>query len=61
MKKTISLLILLFIFQIVSAQDFQGEAVYKTSRKVDIQLDSTQMNSDQHKMMMDMVKKQFHL
>jgi len=59
MKKIISLLILLFIFQIVSAQDFQGEAVYKTSRKVDIQLDSTQMNSDQHKMMMEMVKKRF--
>jgi len=41
------------------AQDFQGKAVYKTSRKLDIKLDSTQVNSDQHQQMMDMLKKQF--
>lgn len=43
----------------VMAQDFQGIATYKSHRKVDIKLDSSQMNSDMHKRMMDMMKKQF--
>ena len=43
----------------VIAQDFQGIATYKSHRKVDIKLDSSQMNSDMHKRMMDMMKKQF--
>ena len=59
MKKIISLLVCTFIVQIINAQDFQGAATYKTSRKIDIQLDSTQINSDQHQQMMAMLKKQF--
>ena len=59
MKKIITLLVCTFIIQIINAQDFQGAATYKTSRKIDIQLDSTQINSDQHQQMMAMLKKQF--
>ena len=43
----------------LSAQDFQGEATYKTKRKIDVQLDSTQMNSEMHQRMLEMLKKQF--
>lgn len=59
MKNTITFLVVLFAFQFTIGQNFQGEATYKTSRKIDIQLDSTQMNSDQHKLMLEMIKKQF--
>lgn len=59
MKKIITILLITFVIQWSNAQNFQGEATYKTSRKLDIQLDSTQMNSDQHKQMMEMLKKQF--
>ncbi len=41
------------------AQDFQGVATYKTHRDFDIKMDSTKMNSDMHKRMMEMMKKQF--
>ena len=44
------------------AQDFQGEATYKTQRSVDIKLDSTSnpgMTSDMQKQMQAMLKKQF--
>jgi GLPGLI family protein len=43
----------------VSAQDFQGIATYKSKRKVEVKLDSTQMNSEMQQKMMDMLKKQF--
>ncbi len=43
----------------VSAQDFQGEATYKSKRKIDIKLDSTQMISGMADKMMEMLKKQF--
>src|SRR5210317_71952 len=43
----------------VSAQDFQGVATYKTQRQIDIKIDSTQMNSEMHTRMMEMMKKQF--
>ncbi len=43
----------------VSAQNFKGEAIYKTKRKVDIQLDSTQVNSEMHQKILEMLKKQF--
>ena len=56
-------LILLFLllcgFFASHAQEFYGEATYKTHRKLDIKLDSTQVNSDMHQMMVDMMKKQF--
>ncbi|GAB5401545.1 MAG: GLPGLI family protein [Aureisphaera sp.] len=40
-------------------QDIQGIATYKTQRKVDIQLDSTQMDDAMQQQMMAMLKKQF--
>ncbi|WP_250434960.1 GLPGLI family protein [Hanstruepera flava] len=59
MKKIITFLLFILALQFAFAQNFQGEATYKTSRKVDIQLDSTQMSSDQHTLMLEMLKKQF--
>jgi len=48
----------LIVFQ-ASAQEFQGVATYKSKRKLEIKLDSTQVNSEMHQRMMDMLKKQF--
>lgn len=59
MKKTLLILSLVFAFTVANAQDFQGVATYKTHRKVDVKLDSTQMGSEMHQRMMDMLKKQF--
>lgn len=50
---------LLSICSFVNAQEFQGIATYKSKRKIDIKLDSTQVNSDMHKQMIEMMKKQF--
>ncbi len=47
------------VFSTVSAQEFQGVATYKTQRKVDIKLDSTQMDSQMQERMLAMMKKQF--
>ena len=47
------------VFTTVSAQDFQGVATYKTQRQLDIKMDSTQMDSDMQKQMIEMMKKQF--
>ena len=55
----ISLAITLFFTTLLSAQDFKGIATYKSQRKMDIQMDSTQMDGDMHKQMMAMLKKQF--
>ncbi|MBE9489940.1 MAG: GLPGLI family protein, partial [Bacteroidetes bacterium] len=55
----LSLTLTLFFTSLLSAQDFKGIATYKSQRKMDIQLDSTQMNSDMQKQMMAMLKKQF--
>ncbi len=41
------------------AQDFQGRATYKSKRQMNIQFDSTQVNSEMQKQMMAMMKKQF--
>lgn len=49
----------LFFTSLLSAQDFKGIATYKSQRKMDIQIDSTQMDGDMHKQMMAMLKKQF--
>ena len=51
--------IIWMIASTLNAQDFQGQATYKTKRKIDIKLDSTQMNTEMHQRMMEMVKKQF--
>ncbi len=41
------------------SQDFNGKATYKSQRKMNIELDSMQMNDDMQKQMMAMLKKQF--
>lgn len=43
----------------VNAQDFQGVATYKTQRKIDIKMDSTQVNNEMQTKMIEMMKKQF--
>lgn len=59
MKYTITLITALLCTTLMCAQDFQGQATYKSKRKIDIKLDSTQMESDMHEKMMDMLRKQF--
>lgn len=61
MKTYYFLGMLFFFFGITSpfAQDFQGEATYKSQRQMQIKLDSSQMNSEMHQRMMAMMKKQF--
>ena len=55
----IIVLALIAVFSKVNAQDFQGVAIYKTQRSIDIKMDSTQMNSEMQTQMMEMMKKQF--
>ena len=43
----------------VHAQDFQGIATYKSKRKIEIKLDSSQVNSEMQQRMMESLKKQF--
>ncbi len=43
----------------LSAQNFQGIATYKTQRQMDIEMDSTRVNPEMQKRMMEMMKKQF--
>ena len=59
MKTTLKITLLLF-FTTTSliAQDFQGIATYKTQRKLDIKIDSTQIGGMQDEIMA-MLKKQF--
>lgn len=55
----ITLSLSLFFTSLLSAQDFNGIATYKSQRKVDVKLDSTQMNDEMQQEMMAMIKKQF--
>jgi len=62
MNSLIRILVLsitLLISSHLNAQDFHGEATYKSKRKIDIKLDSTQMASGMADQMMEMLKKQF--
>ncbi len=59
MKHLAILIVMLLLSSPLIAQDFQGKATYKSHRKMDIQLDSTQMETDMHKRMIEMMKKQF--
>jgi GLPGLI family protein len=54
-------LALTVVVSTVNAQGFQGEATYRTQRKLDIKMDSTStgISKDMHAKMMDMMKKQF--
>ncbi|NNC69344.1 MAG: GLPGLI family protein, partial [Flavobacteriaceae bacterium] len=44
--------VLALVTTTVMAQDFQGEATYKTHRQMNIQLDSSQVSSEMHQRMM---------
>ncbi len=59
MKQTIIMFFAFLFINGLAAQDFQGVATYKTHRKLDIKLDSTQVKTAMHERMMDMLKKQF--
>lgn len=59
MKNLAVLIVTLLLASTTIAQDFQGEATYKSHRKMDVQLDSTQMETDMHKSIREMMKKQF--
>ncbi|MDC8003320.1 GLPGLI family protein [Aureisphaera galaxeae] len=55
-------IVLCFAFLVpagVWAQDIKGIATYKSQRKVDVELDSTQMDDAMQKQLMAMLKKQF--
>ena len=55
----IMILILLFMFEGLFAQDFQGIVTYKTNRKVDLNVEDSKMNTDMQKQLQEMLKKQF--
>lgn len=59
MKNTITLLLAVLFAGSLTAQNFQGKVTYKSKRKIDIKLDSTQVDTGMHKKMMKMLKKQF--
>ena len=49
----------LFLFGKMNAQEFKGEATYKSKRQIDVKLDSTQMDTGMQQQVMEMLKKQF--
>ncbi len=53
------ILILLFVFEGLFAQDFQGIVTYKTNRKMDLNMEDSKMNADMQKQLQEMLKKQF--
>lgn len=55
----LTLFFALLMSSVLMAQDFEGIATYKSQRKVDIKLDSTQFNDEMRQQMMAMLKKQF--
>jgi GLPGLI family protein len=57
--KHLAVIIAMLLTSTVIAQEFQGQATYKSHRKMDIQLDSTQMETEMHRKMIEMMKKQF--
>ncbi|WP_040281243.1 GLPGLI family protein [Psychroserpens damuponensis] len=56
--KSIIILTLFFCGK-VNAQEFIGEATYKSKQQIDVKLDSTQINTGMQQQMMEMLKKQF--
>lgn len=59
MKQTVLIIFTVLLSGILLAQDFQGVATYKSHRKLDIKLDSTQVDSGMKEMVMAQLKKQF--
>lgn len=54
-----SIFVIALLTTSVMAQDFQGVATYKSHRKVELKLDSTQMGGEMYERMMASLKKQF--
>ena len=50
MKRAVLIIFTVLTSTILLAQDFQGVATYKSHRKLDIKLDSTQVDSGMHDM-----------
>lgn len=59
MKKILLATLALLMTTALFAQDFQGVATYKSKRKLDIKLDSTQMDAEMQARIMERLKKQF--
>ena len=59
MKQITLLMLTLLLSTALFAQDFQGVATYKSHRKLDIKLDSTQVDSGMQELLMAQLKKQF--
>ncbi|MEJ2113440.1 MAG: GLPGLI family protein [Flavobacteriaceae bacterium] len=59
MKHTCMLLIGFLLTSTILAQDFQGEATFKSKRKMDIELDSTQIGGERYNQIIEMLKKNF--
>ncbi len=55
----ILILIVLFIIESVSAQDFQGVVTYKTNRKVDLKMGNANTSPEMQKQIQEMLRKQF--
>ncbi|WP_103072473.1 GLPGLI family protein [Aquimarina sediminis] len=55
----IMILLLLFVFESIFAQGFQGSVTYKTNRKVDLNMEDSKVNSEMQKHIEKMLKKQF--
>lgn len=56
-KNTIGVLFLVFIFIQTSAQDFNGIAIYKTSSKIQMTMDSTKVSINDQKNLNDLIRK----
>ncbi len=59
MKRIVLTLVTILIGVSIFAQDFQGVATYKSKRKMDLKMDSTQLDSGMQELIMEKLKKQF--
>lgn len=57
LKHILPILVYVLLFNSVSAQDFSGIAIYKTSSKMTMTMDSTKVSSDEQKALNDMIRK----
>ena len=56
--KNYFLSLFIIISSIVSAQDFQGKAIYQSKFRLDMKMDSTRVSPAQQQQIMDMMKRQ---
>lgn len=55
----LTLLLSFFIMELAHAQNIQGVATYKTQRKMEVKMDSSQMGDAMQEQIYEMIKKQF--